>query len=350
MTTGDRNTVIFYRGPSQLTGDPIVGVLSGLTLDSENTKTGHMLQTWILRPDMTPTEAIASGQDRAICGDCRLRGDGIHGRGCYVTWWQAPKMIQQALHKRPYVDPWELRDQVRGEWIRVGAYGDPAALPLSVWAALLSRAGGWVGYTQQWKTCDPGFKFLVMASVHSPDEQAEAVVRGWRTYRVRQPDSPLAPGEIICPASDEAGHKLTCQRCGVCQGAGVARPNATILPHGKPGNMHAFGLRFHTEAGGLLGRPAAKTSPVGDRPMGRPKVGRPKGKQKHRPAHLGPEAGEARAILNLADAANKLIDPVHQAHVPISEAVLRSHDYAASSKITRVFLDRIKYGPRGKLE
>jgi hypothetical protein len=43
------NSVIFYRGPSQLTGDPIVAVLTGLVTRSSNAKTGPMLQTWILR-------------------------------------------------------------------------------------------------------------------------------------------------------------------------------------------------------------------------------------------------------------------------------------------------------------
>ena len=32
------------------------------------------MQTWILRSDMNPLEAIHTGHDASICGDCPLRG------------------------------------------------------------------------------------------------------------------------------------------------------------------------------------------------------------------------------------------------------------------------------------
>jgi len=43
---------------------------------------------------------------------------------------------------------------------------------------------------------------LLMASVSTPDQAAAAHAAGWRTFRV---DSEPAPGEVVCPASKEAG-------------------------------------------------------------------------------------------------------------------------------------------------
>lgn len=257
------NAVVFYRGPSQLNGDPIVAVLTGLTLTSRNTKTGPMLQVQIIRPDMDPTTAIATGGDAAMCGNCRLRGNGVHGRGCFVTWWQAPARVYSALRRRHDVDPWVLADRLYGRWTRLGYYGDPASVPVTVWAALLHRAGGWVGYTQQWRTCDPAYQFFLMASCLDADDYRDAGAAGWRTYRVRRRISePLLAGEIVCPASAEAGHAATCQECGLCQGSGsraANRTNAVIIAHGKPGNLTAMRNR---PAGGLIQVQGLRSSPL----------------------------------------------------------------------------------------
>ena len=63
------NTVELWRGPSRIDGAPIVVLMSGLQ-KSDNGKTGNMVQTYILRADMEPTEALARGLDVSICGDC----------------------------------------------------------------------------------------------------------------------------------------------------------------------------------------------------------------------------------------------------------------------------------------
>lgn len=241
MTRFRHNSVVFYEGPSQLAGgDPIVGVLSGLRLHSLNHKTGDLLQAWILLADDSPTEAIRTGRDAAVCGDCQLRGDGVHGRGCYVTYWQAPLNIWKTLARLPRLDPRDM--PLRGRRIRLGAYGDPTAIPVDAWQALLRRAAGSIGYTQQWRVCDPRYREFLMASVLSTVDRDEARARGWRTYRVRGFRDPLLEGECICPASNEAGHKLTCETCMLCDGGTSGRANPVIIAHGKPGNYAAFGM------------------------------------------------------------------------------------------------------------
>jgi hypothetical protein len=74
-------TVEAWRGPSLVDGSPVVLLLSGLSSDSTNPKTGPMAQSWILRADMPPHVAVKTGADEAVCGKCPLRpalamGDG----------------------------------------------------------------------------------------------------------------------------------------------------------------------------------------------------------------------------------------------------------------------------------
>ena len=74
LTPNDRLTsAVFWRGPSAIDGAPVVAIASGLSPvpsdQSDNDKTGPMVQTWILREDMAPIMALR-GADRSICGDC----------------------------------------------------------------------------------------------------------------------------------------------------------------------------------------------------------------------------------------------------------------------------------------
>lgn len=229
-----------HRGPSRLTGDPIVVLL---TFDSQNTKTGDMAQTWILRDDMHPREAIKRGDDRAICGDCVHRGNQAHAprRSCYVMVGFRPSSVYRRYLRGDYpaAPPSIWSAAVDGRAVRLGAYGDPVAAPLSLWQALVSRARGWTGYTHQWSTVlADGFQALLMASCDSLMEMTTARALGWRTFRVRHHDGGLWPGEITCPASEEAGKRTTCARCLLCDGTrpfdlGRWRKSIAILPHGQ---------------------------------------------------------------------------------------------------------------------
>lgn len=240
---------IFYRGPSLLTGDPIVGVMTGLEGGSLNAKTGPMVQAWILRADLAPMDAKRRNLDDAVCGDCRLRGRDGRDSGCYVTVWTAPHNVWKQVQAGAYLQPtWpELHALLEGRHVRLGAYGDPAAIPFEVWQTVLHSAAGWVAYTHAWRTCDARLKTIAMASVDDVRECHEAGLRGWRTFRIRRPGEPLLAGaEFICPASDEAGHRTTCQRCQLCRGEASPARSVAILVHGKPSNLKAFGLDVRT--------------------------------------------------------------------------------------------------------
>ena len=257
--------VIFYQGPSLLTGDPIVGVLTGLDRGSHNEKTGPMAQAWILRPDLPPQEAKRQNVDDAICGDCKLRGRDGKDSGCYVPAWQAPMQVWKIFRAGGYVTvTWpELGAVLEGRYVRLGAYGDPAAIPFDVWRALLATVSGHVAYTHQWKGCDPRLKTIAMASVDTVDEFHRAHLAGWRTFRIRMAADPLiAIGnvgssdisyralEFVCPASDEAGHRVTCADCQLCRGTSSPARSVAIVAHGKPSSLKAFGIRVP-----MFGRP-----------------------------------------------------------------------------------------------
>lgn len=225
---------IIYRGPSLLNGQPIVCV--ALTV-SDNRKTGAMGQTYILADNgERPTDAMRTGADVAICGDCKHRF--VNGRTCYVVVRQGATAVWEALRRGNYPDrtqdPEFASYALLNGMARLGTYGDPAAVPVGVWRALTSKLSSWVGYTHQWREplARPLREFC-MASVDSPAEMSLAHMLGWRTFRVRAAAEPLERREAVCPASNEGGHKLQCSTCRACNGARGQRGNIAIIVHGN---------------------------------------------------------------------------------------------------------------------
>lgn len=115
------NGAILWEGESAIDGAPIQVIATGLKSASTNTKTGALIQTWILRRDVSPVEAIHSGADRSICGDCPHRGrveNGRNrGRSCYVTVFQAPRNVWDTARRGRYarVDLAEARAFCRAQ-------------------------------------------------------------------------------------------------------------------------------------------------------------------------------------------------------------------------------------------
>jgi len=236
------NGRVIYRGASEIDGAPIVVIAVGFSSPSTNGKTGNMLQTYILREDISPLVAIQTGQDSSICGDCTHRGtvvvvDGVSrnkDRTCYVNVGQGARGVWECLvNGAGYLD-WNGLG-VYGRIVRLGTYGDPAAVPSYIWESFLAGAKGHTGYTHQWR--NPKFARLsaiCMASVDTEQEAQQAHAMGWRTFRVALPsDTPKVKGEAVCPASAEAGKKLTCDKCLACSGTQRgSRSSIVIQAHG----------------------------------------------------------------------------------------------------------------------
>ena len=210
-----------YHGPSAINGADIVAVV---TYDSGNPKTGDMAQLWILDAgDTKPSDLVKQGRDQAVCGDCAFAG----GKGCYVNTGQAPNAVYRTWQAGKYPEGVENRRKA----IRLGAYGDPAALPYDDVAALLDGYHGWTGYTHQWKTCDQRFSGILMASVDNEAEYDQALRMGWRAARVGT--TATLAGEIICPATAEGGYRTTCENCKLCSGTATRAKNILFPAHGS---------------------------------------------------------------------------------------------------------------------
>ncbi len=228
------NGIIIYRGPSQINGEPIVVVATGLQSSSKNVKTGNIVQTYILVDGIKPSTAVFSGKDAAVCGDCPHRY--IDGNGtCYVNPVHGPNGVMRAVESNNYITV-KLEDaanMLSGRIVRLGSYGDPAAVPIYVWNSILSKSAGHTGYTHQWRHATAnGLQKYCMASVESFAEKSQANALGWRTFRIRTHDQPLDKNEIICPASEESGKRLTCEQCKACNGGRVQKASVTIVAHG----------------------------------------------------------------------------------------------------------------------
>lgn len=222
--------MIVYDGPSKLDGKPIVGIVTGATgRGSSNPKTGKMSQLWILRSDIPPHEATKTGDDESVCGQCPLRHH--LGGGCYVTPFQVPLAVYRTYVRGLYPLAYTLNPlPLKGRPMRFGAYGDPAALPTVLIKSLAMMVPGWTGYTHQWRTCDQRLRHYFMASVETADDMITAQARGWRTFRARAEDAPLAPDERACPNET---HGTACADCRLCDGdAGRSPISIAIRAHG----------------------------------------------------------------------------------------------------------------------
>ena len=78
------------------------------------------------------------------------------------------------------------RAALAGLPVRLGAYGDPAAVPTVVWQTVLAQSAMHAGYTHQWRTCDPALTALVHGQLrHSGGRNSRQRAAGWRTFTVR---------------------------------------------------------------------------------------------------------------------------------------------------------------------
>lgn len=235
---------IVYRGPSLLDPQtPIVAVAVWARRKADaNAKTGDMLQTYILvdNPALTPLQAVQAGVDRAVCGDCGHRGDGRgRRRSCYVDLGKGALAVHNALHAGRYPDatsPQARRSVGAGRMVRIGTYGDGAAVPVDVWFALLTDALGHTGYSHQLhhpNTADSFRSRLYMVSADSHQQASRAWTSGYRTFRIVKDVADIdRQHEVLCPASKEAGYRTTCEHCKLCSGTSIKAKSVAIPAHG----------------------------------------------------------------------------------------------------------------------
>lgn len=234
--------MIIYEGPSELDGKPIVAIITGLVLKSKNSKTGVMPQIWILRSDIHPTDALRTGEDKSICGDCKFRPKVLGEKACSTAsreCYVKPMAFNQIYKKYinggyDKINPQLLAELLRDKHVRIGAYGDPGAIKLEFWETILKYCKS-TGYTHAWKYCDEGFNKYCMASCDSPLDVKLATLKGYRCFFVQDIEAIKVVNDIklaYCPASKEMGKKTTCFNCMACTGTRFGqKSHITIMKH-----------------------------------------------------------------------------------------------------------------------
>lgn len=248
--------MVIYEGPSMFDGQNIVVIVTGIAAASSNAKTGSMLQTWILAADDAPNALVREGRDSIVCGDCVYRA----GSGCYVRTGEAPLSVYRAFRRGSYQsvsgDLAAIAALGSGRIVRLGSYGDPAAVPVEIWESLASLSSAHTGYTHAFRRLtDRRWRGLLMASCDLPSDRVTASLLGWRTFRVSdEVDAARQKGEMTCPASAEAGKVRTCAACHACdgtRGGGLTTKDVTIRLHGsasKRARATIAGLRVQAQA------------------------------------------------------------------------------------------------------
>lgn len=248
---------VIYRGPSLIDGAPIVVVALTKTT---NRKTGTgMVQTYVIREDVSPMEASRTGMDYSICGDCIHRGTPTSepgrkiatGRTCYTNLAQGITQVYKALKagKYPTATPEQVTAIGAGRMVRLGTYGDPLAVPPIVFERLLEQSIGHTGYSHNGPVHggkDNPMAARMMVSADNAEQAVTAHKAGFRTFRVipvalwkEQVKESLLNNEILCPASDEAGNKTTCDSCGLCAGNDTKTSKSiAIVAHGTNRNAY----------------------------------------------------------------------------------------------------------------
>lgn len=231
-----RKGYVLWEGASPWDGSPIVAIA---TMRSVNRKTGDMVQVWIMPQDIAPHDAVKVGADAAVCGDCPLRGDGTgKGRACYVVLPQAPLTVWKRYKAGAYrrVDAAVLPMLFLGRAVRLGAWGDPAMLPLDLVRAIVSAADGHTGYTHQWRWIDAEWARYLMASADTVADRRAARTLGYRSFGFMAHGADVPAGAMQCAATRER-RPLTCAQCLACggtrDGAVAHAVDVLVAPHGS---------------------------------------------------------------------------------------------------------------------
>jgi hypothetical protein len=218
---------IIDKGLSPIDGKPYVAIL---TVKSTNRKTGNMAQVFIMRDDINPVEAVNTGEDYTICGNCPHRRKQVWDakrkrfkweRSCYVNVGQGPNSVWKAYKRGSYKLLWldsELEAALKGRKIRWGAYGDPAIIDPKTVAYLNSLAIGHTGYTHQWREAwAQQFSGVFQASCDGFNDYMVASDHGWKCFVVVSKTA--APDYAKqCPAT-VTNSKAQCITCSLCDGA-----------------------------------------------------------------------------------------------------------------------------------
>ncbi len=201
------------------------------TFTSTNSKTGNMIQQWIT-PESWERDNRADKVDvkdsSEVCKDCPLMST------CYVKKGRALMGLKSSAKSKNYSVGCE-KDNIEkftDKFVRFGAFGEPVLAGQSATEQVVQVASSWTGYTHQWENPKYGWSSkYFMASVEDVEGKRKANALGFRTFRVGSSLEEMTDDEVLCPASKEAGRKVTCKDCKLCRGGSNKAKNIFIIKH-----------------------------------------------------------------------------------------------------------------------
>ena len=191
-----------------------------------------MLQTWIIRADLPPTEAAKTGDDASVCGDCRLRNG-----ACYVTLHHGPRAVYAAYHRGAYaiggrgrlVLGRRPRDPVR-RVRRSGSGPDARLVPAG--SESLEMDGIFASMARPQTAAAP----LPLDGERRQRRRGLGSERPWLAQLPGAPPRRAAPASRIpVPRRERIRHRTTCDRCAQCDGARLVdlRRSYSVIVHGS---------------------------------------------------------------------------------------------------------------------
>lgn len=210
------------------------GLVFQFQMETSNTKTGNLVQNYILPESwLTTNESISRLSDKDICFDCPHSQS--ENKTCYVRKGNSFMGLMSKVRslRKKFIPEYsqEIEDRlieaIAGRGIRFGAYGEPVLLGEELISKIAKSSKFWTGYTHQWHKFNWA-KDYFMASVESNLIARAAEAMGFRTFFVG--DTALE-NYVTCPASKEAGKKAECADCKMCMGTQSKAKNIKILKH-----------------------------------------------------------------------------------------------------------------------
>lgn len=200
------------------------------TVDSNNSKTGDMIQIWIMSKLVHPVVSRRTGHDATLqCQGCPHASN----QGCYVS-----PLALMAIWRAYKAGSYSHLEFGSSEWasffnhasVRLGAYGNPSMLPLAMLEDITNRAAMHTGYFHDWRLMPielaKAYGRFLMASCE-PSNVVYAQNLGLRTFTVVSESPSDSRLGIECLA-DKSG--LQCSQCGLCDGTSRSSNRAKRLP------------------------------------------------------------------------------------------------------------------------
>ncbi len=251
------NGLVIWKGLSEIDGKTPLVTIAHIN-PGYNAKIGEMTQIYYLVDSKeSPVTIAQSGQDFAICGNCKHRP--VNLGSCYVTLFQGVRALTKAYNDNHYFDlsnhfeiTLELLEIFKRP-IRFGAYGDPASMPYDKQLQMAEAVDfKLTGYTHQWNDFNDkfaDFKTFLHASVDNDEETETAKKAGWNYYKISTCDGAYTgksykyenvnselqlikeKDQVICPNTASAG-KVSCASCLKCSGNSKNGSNVINALHG----------------------------------------------------------------------------------------------------------------------